>query len=46
MLKGNRKKFCSVIEIAVKKFVLIGKAQSKKYPRWMSKAAKVARKQK
>jgi hypothetical protein len=45
-LKGNGNEFCSVIEIAVKKFVPIGKAQSKKYPKWMNKAAKVARNQK
>jgi hypothetical protein len=30
----------------VKKFVPVGKAQSKKYPRWMNKAAKAARNQK
>jgi hypothetical protein len=40
------KKIFSVIEIAVKKSVPIGKAQSKKYPRWMNKAAKAARNQK
>jgi endonuclease/exonuclease/phosphatase family metal-dependent hydrolase len=40
------KKFCSVIEIAVKKSVPIGKAQSKKYPRWMNKTAKAATNQK
>jgi hypothetical protein len=31
--------FFSVIEMAVKKCVPIGKAQSKKYPRWMNKTA-------
>jgi hypothetical protein len=42
-IEGKWKKFCSVIEIAVKKFVPIGKTPSKKYSRWMNKAAKVAR---
>jgi hypothetical protein len=42
-LTGKWIKFCSVIETAVKKFVPIGKDQSKKYPRWMNMAAKVTR---
>jgi hypothetical protein len=45
-IAGKWKKFCLVIEIAVKKFVPIGNAQSKKYSRWMNKAAMIARNQK
>jgi hypothetical protein len=36
-IDGKLKKFCLVIETAMKKFVPIGKAQSKKYPRWIKR---------
>lgn len=39
-------KFCSIIDTAVEKFVPLGYAKSKKYPRWMNKTAKAARKYK
>jgi hypothetical protein len=42
-IDGKWKKFCLVIELSVNKFAPIGKARSKKYPRRMNKAAKVAR---
>ena len=36
-------RFCSIIDSAISKFVPLGHVKSKKYPRWMNRAAKSAR---
>jgi hypothetical protein len=43
---GKWLKCCRIIVLALKKFVPLGKAQGKKYSRWMNKAARAARNRK
>jgi hypothetical protein len=45
-LNGKWQKFCAIIESAVQKFVPLGYANSKKYPKWMNKVTRAARKHK
>jgi hypothetical protein len=43
-MDGKWEKICEILDKAVEKFVLLGYKRSTKFPTWMNKEAKAARK--
>ena len=45
-VEGKWDKFCEILDKAVEKFVPLGYRRNKKFPKWMNKEVKAARKYK